>query len=286
MNIYKKISAAASIIAFASLVSCSDKGYWDEAPLEDGYSFQCAQYNQTLAPGANEIVIPIDRTINTADQSVSITFTPAEGCPTDITVPSQVTFPAGSNTANIVIQIADAVPPFTYAGTLKFQGDPSYSGISELAIKCPVSYTWTSIGTGKFLDAWVMGEAEPFSVEILKADGFNRWRVLNPYAAYYKSDAGKTDWENWIATSGPAHIEFWEVEDGSLMFNAYYTGLLYQATDGQTINAYPYSAFDNGVAGYDIWYEPGFAVFSPIYYIPGVGGFGQQQYALQVQLPK
>lgn len=286
MNIFKKISAAASIIAVSTLVSCSDKGYWDEAPLEEGYSFQCSQYNETLAPGANEIVIPVDRTNNTGEETLAITFTPGDGCPSDITVPSQVTFPAGSNTTNIVISIADAMPPYSYTGTLEFSGNASYAGISALSLNCAVSYTWTSIGTGTFFDAWVMEGSEEFSVEILQAEGFNRWRVMQPYAAYYASDAAKTDWENWIASSGPSYIEFWEVADGSLMFNAYFSGLNYQAVDDQPINVYPYTALSSGVPGYDIWYAPGFAVLSPIYYIPGVGGFGQQQFAVQIQLPE
>lgn len=286
MNMFNKISAAASIIAVASLMSCSDKGYWDEAPLEVGYSFQSSQYNETLSPGANEIVIPIDRTNNNGEETLAITFTPADGCPSDITVPSQVTFAAGSNTANIVINIANAMPPYTYAGTLGFSGEPSYAGISALKLNCPVNYTWSSIGTGKFLDAWVMGDVEEYSVEIMQAEGFNRWRVMQPYAAYYSSDAAKVDWEDWIASSGPSYIEFWEQADGSLMFNAYYSGLDYQAVSTQPINVYPYTALSSGVAGYDIWYAPGFAVLSPIYYIPGVGGFGQQAYALQIQLPE
>lgn len=287
MNIFNKISAAASIFAVVSLMSCSDKGYWDEAPLEVGYSFQCSQYNETLSPGANEIVIPIDRTNNNGEETLAITFTPGDGCPSDITVPSQVTFAAGSNTANIVINIANATPPYSYTGTLGFSGEPSYAANSTLALKCPVSYTWTSIGTGTFFDAWVMdGSEEEYPVEIMQADGFQRWRVMQPYAAYYNSEDGKVAWEDWIGSTGPSYIEFWEEADGSLMFNAYYSGLNYKAVADQPINVYPYTALSSGVAGYDIWYAPGFAVLSPIYYIPNVGGFGQQAYAVQIQLPE
>lgn len=288
MNIYKKISAAATIFAVAMMSSCSDKGYWDEAPLEQGLSFQSATYNETFGPGANEFVIPIYRTVFTNEETVNLTFTPGKNCPADISVPSSVSFAAGSNTAEILVKVANAMPPYTYSGTIEFDGKVSYSGISAVAINCPVNYTWTSLGTGSYLDAFVMGEAEPYPVEILKAEGFARYRVVSPYKEYYASDTGKADWEDWIAGTGPAYVEFWENEDGGLSFNSFSTGLNYQATQGQPIGAYNWTAFGEG-SGYsgefDIWYQPGFAVLSPVYYINGVGGWGQQQYAVQIELP-
>ena len=148
MNVFKKISVAASVIAVATLSSCSDKVYWDEAPLDAGLSFQCSSYNETLSPGANEIVIPLQRSVNAVEETVDITFTPDANCPSDIIVPSQVTFAAGSNSTDIVIKIENATPPYSYTGKLQFSGDTSYSGISALTLNCPVSYTWFSLGTG------------------------------------------------------------------------------------------------------------------------------------------
>lgn len=287
MNIFKKIGFAASIIVTAVMSSCSDKGYWDAAPLEPAYSFQNTSYSATIAPGANEFELTLVRTMSDADESVNITFTPGENCPSDITVESPAVFKAGSFTTEVKIKIANATPPFTYSGTVGFDGKVSYSGNASCTISLPVSYTWSSIGTGTFLDTWVMEGADPYSVEIMKADGFERYRVMNPYKEFYASELGQVSWENWIASSGPEYVEFWENEDGTLSFNAYATGLNYQAKKGQPIGAYPWNAFSSGtVAGFDIWYATGFAVLSPMYYIDGVGGFGQQQYAVQIELPK
>ena len=289
MNVLKKISVAASVIAVATLSSCSDKGYWDEAPLDAGLSFQCSSYNETLSPGANEIVIPLQRSVNAVEETVDITFTPDADCPSDIIVPSQVTFAAGSNSTDIVIKIENATPPYSYTGKLQFSGDTSYSGISALTLNCPVSYTWFSLGTGGFIDAWVMDNAEDmFQVEILKAEGFERYRVMNPYKEYYTT-IGPASWEDWIASTGPSYIEFWENADGKLSFNSYSTGLNYEGVDGQAIGAYSWTAFGGSsdyTGEYDMWYEPGYAVLSPVYYINGVGGFGQQQFAVQIELPK
>lgn len=284
MKLYKKISLAASIFAVATLSSCSDKGYWDKAPLEEGLSFQCAQYNENLGPGANTIVIPLMRTVTTGDQTVNLTFTPGKDCPEDITVPGSVTFTAGSNQANIKIQIADAMPPYTYSGKLEFTGDPSYAGVSAINIKCPVNYTWVSLGEGVYLDAFVMDE--PYPAEIIKAEGFERYRVLNPYKAYYETDAAKEDYGDMIGSSGTPYVEFWELDNGDLYFDAFNTGLLYQGVAGQEIWAYPWDWFNGTEEGLDIWYAPGFAVLSPVYYIDGVGGWGQQQYCVQIELPE
>lgn len=287
MKIYKKISVAASIIAVVSLSSCSDKGYWDEAPSKQEFYFTSSSYEETLKAGANEILIPVERVYTENSESIDVIFTPGKNCPSDITVGSTITFEAGSNTTNVVIKIGNAVPPYTYSGTLTFKDEEnnSYSGVNAVKLNCPVAYTWTSLGKGEFYDAFVMDDSA-YSVEILKAEGFERYRVVDPYKEYYTT-TGLESWGDWIASTGPAYVEFWENESGKLSFNSYNTGLLYQAVTGQVIGAYSWEAFSSGYTGdYDIWYEPGFAVLSPIYYISGVGGWGQQQYAVQIQLPQ
>lgn len=288
MKILKNISVAASILTVAMMSSCSDKGYWEQAPSQDAYSFMSSVYNENLEPGAHEFEITVNRSNNTGDETVNITFTPAETCPGDINVPSQVSFKAGSNTTNLVITIANATPPYTYAGTLTIDGNASYAGNKSLRLNCPVNYVWSSIGTGTFYDGFVMFDSE-YEVEILKADGFERYRVLNPYVEFYET-VGKEEYAaiDMYGSNGPSYIEFWENAGGTLSFNPWTTGLIYQGNVNDTIDAYPWNAFAEGsgfTGDFDIWYEPGFAVLSPVYYIDGVGGYGQQQYAVQIGLP-
>lgn len=283
MKILNKIGIAAALAVTALISSCSDKGYWDEAPLEQAYSFNAANYTENLKPGPQDIKIALHRSDNSGAESVDVTFTPGQGCPSDITVESPVTFAAGSSTAEVTIHIADANPPYTYSGTLEFSGKASYSGIAKCTLKMPVNYTWVSIGTGKFYDGFVMDD-QMFDVEILQAEGFQRYRVMNPYKEFYES-GGAEDYGDMYGSNGSSYIEFWQTSNDQLMFNAWSTGLLYQGSKEQPINAYPWNALSSGVEGYDIWAEPGTALLSPIYYIPGVGGFGQQQYAVQIELP-
>lgn len=283
MKILNKIGIAAALAVTALISSCSDKGYWDEAPLEQAYSFNAANYTENLKPGPQDIKIALHRSDNSGAESVDVTFTPGQGCPSDITVESPVTFAAGSSTAEVTIHIADANPPYTYSGTLEFSGKASYSGIAKCTLKMPVNYTWVSIGTGKFYDGFVMDD-QMFDVEILQAEGFQRYRVMNPYKEFYES-GGAENYGDMYGSNGSSYIEFWQTSNDQLMFNAWSTGLLYQGSKEQPINAYPWNALSSGVEGYDIWAEPGTALLSPIYYIPGVGGFGQQSYAVQIELP-
>lgn len=256
--------------------SCSDKGYWEEAPLEQGLTFQCASYNETLAPGAAEIVIPVRRTITTGEETVNITFTPGAKCPSDITVPSQVKFEAGSNTAEIIINISNATPPNTYSGTLKFEGTPSYAGISTLTLSCPVNYVWVSLGKGIFIDQWALATDDDVletEVEIMQAEGFQRWRVMQPYTKGMTEDFG--DWGDWRTGKYPAYIEFYEISSNGqtlLTWNAFNIGLNYKAVSSQPIGVYPPSALGQSMENCR-WYKPGYACLSPYYYNNGVGGW-------------
>ena len=266
------------------LSSCSDKGYWEEAPLEQGLSFACATYNETLSPGENEFVIPIQRTVNATEQTVNVTFTPGANCPADITIPTQATFAAGSNTANLVIKVANATPPYIYSGTLKLDGDASYAGNTTLTLNCPVNYTWVSLGIGTFLDAFVMGDVDPFPVEIQKAEGFERYRVLSPYVQYYATIGAD---EEWKISDGSSYIEFWENNSGTLSFNAWATGLGIDGEKDKPINAYPWNAYNLGFVGdYDIWYQPGVAMFAPAYICVATGNYWLQSPTIQIELPE
>ncbi|MDE5687826.1 MAG: hypothetical protein K2I18_04275 [Paramuribaculum sp.] len=270
MKLVKIFSAA--ILAVSALSSCSDSGYWDEAPLEQGLSFQCNTYNDPLSPGAAEIVIPLRRTVTAGAQTVNITFTPNANCPSDITVPSQVTFEDGKNTTEVVISIANAMPPTTYAGKLSFEADKSYAGISTVTLNCPVNYTWVSLGKGIFIDQWALDDKET-EVEIMQAEGFQRWRVMQPYNEGMAEDTG--DWGDWRTGKYPAYIEFWETTINGqtlLTWNAFSVGINYQAKADQPIGCYPPSALRETMENCR-WYAPGYACLSPYYYVNGVGGW-------------
>lgn len=278
MKIFKQIGIATSLLTIALLTSCSDKGYWDEAPLEHGYSFNSANFSKNLNPGPQEVKVTLHRSVTTAAESVEVSFTPGKGCPGDITVESPVTFEAGATTADVILHIANANPPYTYSGILTFNGDASYAGISKCTLKMPVEYLWEPMGTGKFCDAFVMDDVIS-DVEILKAQGFNRYRVMNPYKDFYEN-GGAAAYGDMYGSNGSEYIEFWETSDGLLTFSPWNTGLIYQGKKEQTI------VTAVGVKGFDIWDEPGHAYLSPVYNISQANlTYGQQKYAVQIILP-
>lgn len=280
--------AAASFMMMALLASCSDKGYWEQAPTEQGYSFQVNQYNGNLEQGQNEIFLTVGRAIAAGEETLELKFTLDKKSPTDITVPATVTFANGSDRADVVINIANAQSGTTYSGRLDLLAKPSYAGTDTIRLKCFVDYTWQSIGTGTFHDEFVMEDADPYPVEILKAENFGRYRVLKPYVEYYET-LGEKDWENWYSDESPEYIEFWEIGDGRLAFYSWNTGLNYEGQANNPIACYPWYAFAPGTFNdsMDHWFEDevGLAVLSPIYYIKGLGDYGQLQYSIQIELP-
>lgn len=284
--------AAAATVALAS---CSEGQYWTE-PADKGQvvAFVKPAESVTLAATDNmeSFTVKVNRSQTAGDLDYPVTFTTnAEGV---LSGPASVNFKNGENVADYVISIGNLVPGENYTATITVAEPEStitHPNSQNLKFTFTISKTlsWSSLGKGTFYDAWVMDNAEaPYSVDIMKADGMERYRVMSPYAEYY-STVGPDSWGDWIASTGPQYVEFWENADGKLSFTSYSTGLNYEGVDGQAIGAYSWSAFSaaSGYTGdYDIWYEPGFAVLSPVYYINGLGGFGQQQYAVQITLPE
>lgn len=286
--------AAAAVVA---LGSCSEGQYWTE-PANKGQVIAFVKPAETITLAATEnmdsFTVKVNRSQSSGDLDYPVKFTTnAAGV---LNGPSSVIFKSGENVADYTISIGDLVPGTTYTATVELtepEGSITHPDAQNLKYTFTISktLTWTSIGTGSFLDAWVMDNAEaPYEVEIMKVEGVERYRVMNPYKEYYESPLASAGLGEWLVegATGPEYVEFWENEDGKLSFNSYSTGLFYEGNPSQVIGAYSWSAF-NASAGYtgdnDIWYEPGFAVLSPVYYINGLGGFGQMQYAVQIELP-
>lgn len=281
-------------VALISLASCSEGQYWTE-PADKGQVIAFVKPAETITLAATDnmdsFTVKVNRSQTAGDLDVPVTFTTKA---TEVlSGPASVSFKNGENVADYTISIGQLIPGDSYSATIEVavpEGTITHPDARNLKYTFTISKTlsWSSLGMGSFLDAWVMDNAEaPYSVEIMKADGLDRYRVMNPYKEYFTT-IGPESWGDWIATTGPQYIEFWENAAGTLSFNSFATGLNYEGVDGQGIGAYSWTAFAEGsgyTGDFDVWYQPGFAVLSPVYYIPGLGGFGQIQYALQIELP-
>lgn len=290
-NIKNTFMAVAAVLI---LGSCSEGQYWTE-PTDKGQviAFVKPAESISVAPTENldSYTLKVYRSQTEGDLDVNLSFSNDS---TVFSAPASVHFNNGENCADFVIAIAPLTPGDSYSTTVSVtepEGILTHpdSRNTKFTLSVTKILSWSSLGTGYFYDGWVMGDVDAYPVEIMKVDGLERYRVMNPYKAYYASELGQAEWADWIASSGPQYVEFWENEDGKLSFQSFNTGLLYEGVAGQVIGAYSWTAFGEGskyTGDNDMWYEPGFAVLSPVYYINGLGGFGQIDYSIQIELPK
>lgn len=106
---------------------------------------------------------------------------------------------------------------------------------------------------------------------------------MAPYTTYYATHPDDMYLVNgWYFPSLlPEYVEFWEQADGSLTWEVFTIGLGGQGNEKQPINACPgdatFAGFpltpNGGVTTYNMWNEPGYAIFSPFFvYQPVSGG--------------
>lgn len=143
-------------------------------------------------------------------------------------------------------------------------------GASSTSIGVSKDYNWQSLGTGTFTDNFAIGHT--YDVEILKAEGFDRYRVMEPYAESMINDDGENG--NWVATSSAPYVDFWTVSGTKeVRFNAFFIGLNYQGLATNAIYAYHPAAF--GISGaFNKWVDDKTIQLAPYYYIEALqGGF-------------
>lgn len=149
----------------------------------------------------------------------------------------------------------------------------SKSGVATTTIEVNKAYSWTSLGKGSYVDNWASGVA--YSVEILKAEGFDRYRAVTPYAETMANDDG--EWEDWRATSTTPYVEFWTTTDNLVSFERFFLGVNYQADSKQPIYVYHPSAFKDIGVTFNKWLDAKTVQLAPLYYVDGVGGWNNTQ---------
>lgn len=267
-------------IMLGTLTSCSDKGYWKEyVPEGTEYSFEQPKLEIETTDANTDITIKVVRSTKKGESTVGLT---ADKVSEGLTIPASVTFADGENVASVTVTLANAVPGSPYKATIGFEKDvvTSPSANTTVALSVSMSYNWVSLGTGQFMDQFILG-GKYYNVEIQQAEGFGRYRVIKPYDEGMATDDG--EWEDWRTGEYPAYIEFWESGD-QLTWNPWNTGIIYQANPGDYIVAYPGNYFNGATTANNVWYKPGYAILSPYYYIDDVGGWNYTGNAGVVQI--
>ena len=275
MKYIKSLFSILMVLSLCVFTSCEQE---NEGTLYDannqGVSFTFNSF-EFSAPANNPIIsVPVYRAVANDAYTASITVaTEAPG----VTAPSSVSFAAGEHETSLEINLGSELGVGVKANfTITInEADASIGGVSETTVTAYKEYVFESLGMGTFQDNWALGGT--YSVEIQKAQGFERYRVIDPYKEGLTNDDG--DWGNWIAmgTRCP-YIEFWETGGDLILFNNFALGINYQAVASQPIRAYHASSFSGTDSSFSKKVDAKTYQLAPYYYINGLGGWNYTEY--------
>lgn len=253
--------------AVFAVVSCNVDAIgtlYENSGSDTGVTFARTVATDTEVPASETTyTIPVTRAVADAAQTVSVSTTLSG----DIAVPASVSFAPGVYTADLVLDISRMAVGTMYRGTISLADASAYdanTAISSISVSFAKAYEWVSLGTGQFLELFWEGFLA--DVEILKADGFDIYRVLNPYAEAVEDATGPK----------PAYIQFEVVDNkGTVHFNTWQSPYDYSG-EGDYIKFYRPSEGSASYAGYDdasMLADKYFVALMPYVYIDGLGGW-------------
>ncbi len=277
-NIFKIVFAvaAATVLAVSCDVEAVKTKFDPNSVKGTGVTFlQSVVSDQEIK--ATQLVYEIDlsRSIATAAQTVSLTSTFTE----DIVCPASVTFEAGEYQTKLVLDISAMTVGKAFKGTVTLDEglDEGVKPFGPVSLSCTLAkaYTWISQGKGQFLDMFWEGELFD-DVEVMKAEGFNLYRFMNPYK---DTEAGTGPKPDYVQVSVNA--------DKTVVFQTFATPYLYD-TEHAVTAYFPSSASSSAAAydAYNVMVGDYYFAFVPYWYVPTVGGWGcNYGYTLFASLP-
>lgn len=183
------------------------------------YSSAEAQFGDATAGNTVKVV----RSTTEGDVTLPITITPEPGghnTVEGVTVTPAV-FKDGESEATVTWEVSNPVAPAVYTGYLTIDADVvSPSGDAKCNFYLTGPYKWDPMegkgwiqpmGDGLiYLSGW-------YEVSFMKADGCQRWRVLEPMkecAPVADAQFQAWGWDGWSASAGAGapYLEFYEIE--------------------------------------------------------------------------
>lgn len=258
-------------------------------------------FNETELDATIEtIAIPVVRSNSSEAATVNLTATLPAGITVsgtavetlengNVVYSTSVSFAAGEAQTGCVLNISEMAVGSSYKGTVAIaEGEKVNENkvTMSTAFTLAKAYTWVSLGQGEWFDNLSLMSSDSYgiqSVEVLKADGFERYRIMNPYA---NMDQLAAAWgAESLGGNKSSYIEFWVLENGvNLAWDGWwFPGIRYDG-EGTDIKAYYPSALSSSLADTDamsaILMDKVFA-FYPYWYIDALGGgFGNLPCAL------
>lgn len=187
-NILKSILALSAIFSVASCNVDNIGTLYQHEGSDNGVSFtQSSVSYSELAASMTSLVVTLGRAASDAAQTVNIASTLPEG----IVVPTSVSFAAGQGAADLVLDLSGMAVGKAYKGTISLATESDYNdlAISSVNVTLQKAYSWSHYGTVKITDDIVTAafgvDNVTWEVEADKADGFEVYRLLDPYGANY-----------------------------------------------------------------------------------------------------
>lgn len=297
MNKIKSILYVAMIAMIAAFTACSEDGYWDaytepKTATADGgvYSFAQAKSVNSLDATDSCVVLMINR--SRAGAAVTLPIT-AEVSDEKLICPDSITFEAGKASAEYVIRfnVGDLVIGESYTATIALPDSlTSVSGNTSCAVSISLNYNWISLGTGKFIDNFIVGNDELYDVEILQAEGFPIYRVVDPYTKGLADALAAGSYEPEEIGKPASYFEFSVDKDGLVFYDDFATGWLYKGgADNMVYALHPSAAYDDPEQWqHNCEIDEGVFQLAPYYYVYSLGGgFNYTQYdgVIYIYLP-
>lgn len=279
MRISKKIFGLA-IVAAALFTSCNKdvEGAIYNNQDNAGVSFTASTLSTVEVPASNpvfDVEIIRGNTAQAATGTVNAVLKSGTTTISGVTV-SNFNFAAGENKTTVQVNISPL--EVGVAGTLTLtlaDADASIGAITATTIKCSKAYEWISLGKGTYTDNWLGVEA---NVEMWKADGFDRYRVAAPYAAYLASPVAVDDWgADWLAPATTVNpLEIW-IENGLVFYDDFPLGINYEADKTQPIYGCHPTGWESLSPDFNKVIDAKTIQLAPYYYINGLGGWNNTQ---------
>jgi len=214
-----------------------------------------------------------------------------------VNYPESATFAAGEYSTSFIIDVSILPVGKVFTDELMIV-DTTVTNVNVSNTRSKITlqkvYTWVSLGKGEWFDNLLLYSGASLGiqeVEVLKAEGFDRYRIMAPYANTDQLAAGISAHFGTSATlAGPSnnkdnYIEFWVLENGENVAwdGWWYPGVLYQGIDmkGYYPSYLTGSTAEDALSGF---YDELVVGFYPYWYMDDLGGFGAK-YPCFLSLP-
>ena len=278
-----KVFFGLTIVAAALFSSCNkdNEGAIYSNQGNAGVSFTASTLSTVEVPASNpvfDVEIVRGNTVGAATGNLTATLKAGDEVIPGATV-SAFNFADGQNSTTVSVNIAPLA--VGVAGTITLtidDADASIGGVKSATMKVSKAYEWTKLGVGQYIDNWLGYSSD---VEIYKAEGFDRYRVIAPYAEYVTSEQAVADWgADWLdPTKSVAQLDVW-IEDGLAFYEDYPIGINYEADKAQPIYVCHPSGWSS-MQDPSFWAHnmmgDGYIQIAPYYYIDGLGGWNYTQ---------